>query len=181
MRAPFRLCQLAVLALFVLLSQGCIVLGSGTPDDDTSHREYYTDDEVRLALTSSLEKHDAEKASAVEVYCFNSHIFLIGEADEDFRRIALTLARGMKGGKGVTPHWFEPGTGHRMRDASLAANIEGNLLFDKKISATRMAVSVVGGHVVLSGLMPNKKSEQAVIEVARGTRGAKSVTSYLVY
>ena len=181
MRAPSRFCLLALLALFVLLAQGCIVLGRGTPDDDASHREYYTDDEIRLALTSALEKHDAKKAALVEVYCFNSHIFFIGEADKDFRRTAVTLADNMKGGKGVTPHWFEPGTGHKMRDASLAANIEGKLLFDKEISATRMAVSVVGGHVVLSGLVPNRKSEEAVIEIARGTRGVKSVTSYLVY
>ena len=181
MHAPSRLCLLAILALFVLLAQGCIVLGRGAPDDDGSHREYYSDDEIRLALTSALEAQDPARASLVEVYCFNSHIFLIGEADEDFRRLALSMANGMKGAKGVTTHWFEPGSGNRMRDASLAANIEGKLLFDSTISATRMAVSVVGGHVVLCGLMPNRESEEKVISIARGTYGVRSVTSYLVY
>lgn len=169
---------LLFLSVFLLLSLGCAKLSSSGGE---MPQISYGDDEMRSTITVSLSRKNAEKAKLVEVYCFRSHVFLIGEADNEFRAYATGVANGIKGVKGVTPHWFDTGTGKRMRDASLAADIEGKLLFDKNLSATRMAVSVVGGHVVLCGIMADKKSIDTVIAIARDVSGVRSVTSYLVY
>lgn len=168
---------LLLLAAALFLLGGCVI-----------HKEYkdntlddqYSDAGLKTAVSSALLQEDATLADNVEVYCFKGHVFLIGEAPEDYRRFAIAAAESVKGVTSVTPHWFPDGTGRKMRDAAMAAEVESKLMFDESLTSSRMAVVVWDRNVLLLGVMNDKKSIDKAVDIARGERGVKSVTSYLL-
>lgn len=147
---------------------------------DGSLSAQYSDAGIRSAVEGTLLRNNATLASTVEVYCFKGHVFLVGEAPENFRAFALVQAKTVNGVISVTPHWFPDGSGNTMKDAALAAEIDSKVLFDKNLSSSRMAAAVWGGHVLLMGVMNDKKSIDEAVDIARKEGGVKSVTSYLL-
>jgi len=168
-----------LLFLSALLCSGCVFHTAGP--SESSITTSYDDATVRYNLSSILANRDPVASAAVEVFCFNRHVFIVGYADKGFQTLAETSARAEKGVKQVTSHWFSEPALDRMANARLAANIESKLLLDTSISAVRMAVAVNNGEVVLAGTVPDRKNAEQVISLARQVERVKSVTSYLSY
>lgn len=163
--------------LFLLLS-GCATVASPVMDE----RKLNTladDGAIKTTIAAALVKKSPVKATEVNVHCFRGHVFLVGEADKEFRAFAHSTARDTKGVTHVTSHWFPTGTGHTVSDTSLEAKINTELLFTKNVRSTQVIVDVWGGHVVLTGIMENKAAIDRATAVVRGVPGVKSVTSYL--
>ncbi|MDR2123880.1 MAG: BON domain-containing protein [Desulfovibrio sp.] len=140
----------------------------------------YDDADIRTELSSILLGMDPSAANGVGVYCFNGRVFLIGEADKEFRSRALEAARQVPGVKEVAPHWFPAGSGHADEDAAVAAAIEELPLFAGKVAGVRVAVDVRGGHVVLVGLAPAQADIDSLVREVKRVSHVKSVTSYIL-
>ena len=173
---------LLVLPLLFLLAPslpGCVFHSSGPTGDAPSAG--YSDSVARSNILAALGNRDSAAASCIEVFSFNRHVFLVGYAEKGLQSYALTAAQGERGVRQVTHHWFTEPARDKMANARLAANIESKLLFDSKITAVQMNVSVNNGNVVLTGIVPDKKTAEEVVSLARQVRGVKDVTSYLAY
>lgn len=156
---------------------GCIRI-TGKPEAGTDQSRY-DDAGIKTAIASALLKKDASKANDVSVHCFNGHVFLIGEADKDFRAEAMDVARKEEGVAHVTTHWFPNGTASTLQDATLEAEIDSRLLFTEDINTRRLAVDVWGGHVVLTGLAKSQAEINGAVAKIKAISGVKSVTTYV--
>lgn len=169
--------RLAVLLAIVLLA-GCVRVAppSGSMEEGAAR---YDDAAIKTAITSALLKRDAAKANDVNVHCFNGHVFLVGEADKDFRRAAFAEAEKAEGVVHVTTHWIPTGTASSGDDAAIEAEIGSLPLFAEDTSTRRMGVDVWGGHVVLTGIASDQAEIKNAIEKIKKIKNVASVTSYL--
>lgn len=162
-----------------LLLTGCATI-SGRPEPPDIEEARYDDAGIKTSITSQLLKNNAAKANDVNVHCFNGHVFLIGEADPDFRAEALDVAEEAEGVVHVTTHWFATGTASTANDAAIEREIDKSLMFTEDISTRRVAVDIWGGHVVLTGIMEKQEEIDRAVSKIKQIDQVKSVTSYLV-
>lgn len=170
---------LALVLNILFLVSGCAILNTSTPTNDTTG--LYSDDKARAAILSTLHDKDPHQASGLKVLCFEGTVFILGHANRDFQNYAIGTAYKTPGVTNVITHWFPDESTDTMLDASIAANIDSAIFLDKELTSTRMGVEVFNGHVVLCGIMRNKKNVEKAIEIARRVNKVKSVTSYLKY
>lgn len=167
----------ACLASFIL--GGCVTV-TGRPDGSSIEESRYDDAGIKTSITSQLLKQNAAKANDVNVHCFNGHVFLVGEADPDFRAAALAVAEEAEGVAHVTTHWFDAGTASTALDASIEREIAAGKVFEDDINTRRIAVDVWGGNVVLVGIVDKQKHIDRAVAKIKEIGEVKSVTSYLV-
>jgi hyperosmotically inducible protein len=163
----------------LLLFCACSVM-QPSPRNIPREASRYDDADIKTELSSALLGMDPSAANGVGVYCFNGRVFLIGEADKEFRSRAMEAARQIPGVKEVTPHWFPTNSGNAGEDAGIAAAIEELPLFAGKVAGGRVAVDVRGGHVVLAGLAPAQADIDSLVREVKRVGHVKSVTSYLL-
>lgn len=168
---------LLVAAAFLLSSCAFI---SGGPDRSARPESRYDDAGIKTAISTALLKIDASKANDLNVHCFNGHVFLVGEGDQEFRRAAIQAAREAEGVVHVTGHWFPDGTASSVDDAAIESEIDVRLLFTEDISTRRVDVDVWGGNVVLTGLVRSQREIDSAVAKIKRVRNVASVTSYLV-
>lgn len=176
MKRVWSVLLLGIFALFVL--SGCVTFKGGTPDDRPIVSQY-DDAGIKTAIATSLLKKSPSKANKVNVNCYKGHVFLVGEADNDFRLYALETAREIKGVVHVTTHWFPDGTGNSLNDAKLGNAIAQRLAFAQSAQNSQVDVDVWDGHVVLTGLVSKQSLIDRAIAETKKVVGVKSVTSYL--
>lgn len=167
-----------LILLALILAVGCarITLPSGSMDNGAAR---YDDAAIKTAITAALMKKDAAKANNVSVHCFNGHVFLVGEADKDFRNAAVAEAEKAKDVVHVTTHWFPTGTASNLDDGILETAIADSALFTEDVSTRRIGVDVWGGHVVLTGIASNQAEISNATTRIKKIKSVKSVTSYL--
>jgi osmotically-inducible protein OsmY len=178
MKHPYFFSLSAVALLSVFLS-GCAILSGDSSSAESGQESRYDDAGIKTAIASGLLRADAAKANKVNVHCYDGHIFLIGEADKEFRAEALDIARKAEGAAHVTTHWFPPGTSSPLRDTAIEAEIGARLFFADDINARRVAVDVWGGHVVLTGSVGTQPEIDETVAAIKEITQVKSVTSYL--
>lgn len=158
---------------------GCAVFSGGVSNESANLSTQYDDAGIKTSIASALLKSDAGKANDVEVHCFRGHVFLVGEADPEFRRLALTTARQADGVVHVTSHWFPTGTASTDTDSIIETEIMRTVGATGASGSNQLSVDVWGGHVVLVGLMKDQRQIESVVNAARTVPGVKSVTNYL--
>jgi BON domain len=97
-----------------------------------------------------------------------SVLFLIG--------LGLALA-----GPGYSTHVEERiARGQAVHDVIISRRVKGALNKDPEMQSAAINVTTHSGHVVLRGLVPNRKQAERAIEVARSVSSVKSVREELV-
>ena len=181
MQAYTRLFLFAPLFMAMLLP-GCAYFSFSremTPEQQRREQRY-DDAGIKTGIASALLRTNAAKANTVSVRCFNGHVFLIGEADGEFRIEAQNIARSTPGVKQVTTHWFPADTALGGMDALLESQIESKVLRNEAVRAWRVSADVWGGHVVLTGAVSNQEQIDGTVARIRQMERVKSVTSYVI-
>jgi len=121
------LCALLSLTLFL---PGCAYFSftRETTAEQQRREQRYDDAAIKTEIASALLRKNPAKANTVSVRCFNGHVFLIGEADREFRDAATKIAQSTQGVTQVTTHWFPAGTASGGTDAVIESSIESNIL-----------------------------------------------------
>ncbi|HPL62542.1 MAG: BON domain-containing protein [Syntrophales bacterium] len=70
--------------------------------------------------------------------------------------------------------------GETIDDAVITSSVNGKIIADPMLKFLKIDVDTFNGNVTLSGSVANKEAEQRAIELARGTKGVKSVKSNLM-
>lgn len=168
---------LSVLAITLL--SGCATLSGRLFEPDVNAARY-DDAGMKTSIGSALLKKNASKANDINIHCFNGHVFLVGEADKDFRAVALAVAEETEGVVHVTTHWFPTGTASTLGDAAIEAQIDLKRLFAREEDRRApVDFDVWGGNVVLTGLADNQPEIDRALAKIKSITQVKSVTSYI--
>lgn len=173
-----RVAALLILLIYVPILHGCAYSAYGLYDDARLMDTITNDKAMATSIKAALMKEHFGSAFSVSVYCFYDNVFLVGEAPMDVQAKALQIARSFKP-RSVTPHWFSPEKSERT-NLGIAADLRASLIGAKGLSSTRIDTEVNAGRVVLLGVVHNDEEKQLAIRIARGVKGVKSVTSYLM-
>ena len=165
--------------LLATFASGCITFTGGPNIEQERNDRRYDDAGIKTAIASALLKKDAAKANDINVHSFNGHVFLIGEADKEFRIEALEDARSAEGVVHVTTHWFPSGTASTAEDTAIETEIESLLQQTEGAESFRAAIDVWGGHVVLTGLSGKQEAIDSLLMKIKKIKQVKSVTSYI--
>lgn len=157
---------------------GCALYS--VPEDKRTVGTIVDDSVIVTDVKTAMLKQDAAEALDVNVFCYDGHVYLVGDPPYSFRPKAVAAARGVKGVQRVTTHWFIPGTGSGAEDTLVSTRLRSNLIAAPGLSSTRIDFEVYGGNVVLLGITGSDAQTAQAVRIARGTTGVKNVTSYLV-
>lgn len=137
-----------------------------------------SDKALASEIKAALIKASLSNATAISVYCFYGHVYLVGEVPPKMQARALEIARSYKP-RSVTPHWFSKSDSERS-NFMLATDLRSALIATKGLSSTRIDTEVNAGRVVLLGVVHDNAEKQLAIQTARKVRGVTSVTNYLM-
>ncbi|MDR1490398.1 MAG: BON domain-containing protein [Desulfovibrio sp.] len=158
---------------------GCAVV-SGIPAHVPRLESRYDDAGIKTEVAGALLALDPSKANDINVHCFFGNVFLIGEADREFRREAVDAAEKISGVTRVTTHWFPSGSAATHEDAAIEAKLSEVLPASAKDAGGRVDADVWGGHVVLTGMVRRQSDIDLAVQAAKRVEKVRSVTSYLI-
>lgn len=167
-----------LLLAVIMLAQGCAYSAYGLYDDERLMDTIREDQAMAKSIKTALMKEHFGASFSVSVYCFYDNVFIVGEAAKNVRAKALEIARSFKP-RSITPHWFDPDKSDR-GNLSMAADLRAALIGARGLSSTHIDTEVNAGRVVLLGIVHDDAEKQLAIRIARGIKGVRSVTSYLM-
>jgi hyperosmotically inducible protein len=152
----------------------------GSTRDERSVGDQAADKKISLSIKTDLADKDSKMALKVHVYCFLKHVYLVGAInDQSFRAVAEKTAKGTEGVKKVTSY-FKTETDTTADDLELAAKVRADLIGNGDLSSTQIEQEVMNGEVVLLGMVRSKADAALAVKVAKGVKGVRKVTSYLI-
>ncbi len=167
-----------VLLMAMIVTGGCVKV-KNAPVSSNPDGAYYDDATIKTAITTALLQETAAALGKVNVYSYKGHVFIVGEADDTFRRVCYTKASETAGVKNVTTHWFTPNS-QAGNDKALQESVIAKSGLGSAIASAKASVDVIGGHVVLTGVLPTSADVAGVLSAVKNIAGVKRVTSYIM-
>jgi hyperosmotically inducible protein len=142
-----------------------------------------SDEQIKLTIQEKLLQDDVLKVFDISPFCYNGHVYLVGEyGTEKQRERALEIANLVQGVKSVTHHLLrkkKEDTCGMTDNLEINGKIQAELIGDKDIWSTNINVKVVQCNVVLLGIVGSQGEIAKAIAHAKSITGVRSVTSYL--
>lgn len=174
-----------IIAFFIVLTvAGCSA--SGVIYDIAADERDVTAMASDSVITSSIQKSILEagdlKIMDISVYCYNGHVYLVGEYEKIAQKEKATkIAKSTNGVKQVEVRLFPK----KQNDACgtkenllIKAELKAMLLADEDIW-TPIDTEVVQCTIILLGIVENKEEMARAVAVAKGVKGSRGVISYL--
>jgi len=178
--------SMMIYALTLLALCGCSSLAGstyGVAEDQRKVGTIASDEQIKLTIQEKLLKDDAIKNLNISTFCYNGHVYLVGEyGAEKERERALEIAHHASGVKSVTAYLLrkkKEDTCGTTDNLEIGAKIKATLIGDKDIGSTNIDVKVIQCNVVLLGIVGSEKEVAKAIAHAKSVTGVKGVTSYL--
>jgi hyperosmotically inducible periplasmic protein len=175
-----------ICAVTVLVLCGCTMLfrsSYGVAVDERKVGTMASDEKISLTIQEKLLQDDAIKVLDISTFCYNGHVYLVGEyGTEKEREKAVEIANHAPGVKSVTLYLLRKKKGDTcgMTDnLQINGKIQGELIGDKDIWSTNVNVKVVQCNVVLLGIVGSQGEIAKAIAHAKSVAGVRGVTSYL--
>lgn len=89
--------------------------------------------------------------------------------------VILAASLSVLGASGCAVTSGQSSVGEYVDDAALTASVKTKLAEDKSVSASRISVESMKGVVQLSGFATTTAEKQRAVELARSTKGVRSV------
>ncbi len=176
---------IAIAASILLSGCAATVIGAAgkgvynVASDERSVGSQGNDLNTKMAVKTALTQKQFKNISRVNVYCFNSVVYLIGEVGKNERATIEDTARAVSGVKDVKTKWFDPGTGSSIEDTAIETAASGKLVFARHVSSTNISLEVYGGNAVLVGILSSQDEINRAVKAVKETDGVKSVTNFL--
>ena len=178
--------SLIICALPLLALCGCVMAARSTYGVAVDERKVGTivsDEEIKLSIQEKLLGDDAIKILDISTFCYNGHVYLVGEyGTEKEKERALEIANNASGVKSVTHYLLRKNkedTCGWTDKLEIDGKIRAELIGDRDISSTNIDVKAIQCHVVLLGIVGSKKEIAKAIAHAKSVTGVRGVTSYL--
>ena len=176
---------IAIVASILLSGCAAAVIGAAgkgaynVASDERTVGSQGNDLNTKMAVKTALTQKQFRNISRVNVYCFNSVVYLIGEVAKNERASIEKTAHSVSGVKDVKTKWFDPGTGSSIEDTAIETAVSGKLVFARHVSSTNISIEVYGGNVVLVGILSSQDEIDRAVKAVKETDGVKSVTDFL--
>jgi hyperosmotically inducible periplasmic protein len=173
-----------VLALLALCSCTSLYRATyGVAVEERSAATIASDKNITLTIQEKFLGDDAIKALDISPFCYNGHVYLVGEyGTEKERGRALEIANKVAGVNSITPYLLpkkKKDTCGTTDNVEIAAKVSAKLIGDKDIWSTNIDVKVVQCNVVLLGIVGSKTEIDKAVAHARSVSGIRGVISYL--
>ena len=178
--------SMMVYTLILLALCGCSTLiqsSYGVAVDERKVGTIASDEKIKLTIQEKLLGDDAIKLLDISAFCYNSHVYLVGEyGTEKEKERALEIANNASGVKSVTHYLLRKNkedTCGWTDKAEIDGKIRAELIGDRDISSTNIDVKAIQCHVVLLGIVGSEKEIAKAIDHAKSVTGVRGVMSYL--
>ena len=175
------------LILVCFLVVGAVTAGCGTvykvAVDKRGVGAQAADEKITMAIRKKFLKDDAVKSLDVSTYCYNGHVYLVGEYETaDQKNRILKHVREVEGVLSVTDHFLPK----KKKDPcgikdnlELVARVKAKLIKDKVIRSPNIEAKALQCHIILLGLVGSQGEISKAVDHAKGVEGVRGVTSYL--
>jgi len=151
--------------------------------DERSVGEQYDDQKITMAIRKKFSDDEKIKYFDISTYCYNGHVYLVGEYDTaDQKNQAVKLAGKVEGVKSVTDYFLpkkEDDTCGTTANLKLSTKVKTKLIGDKDISSTKIEVKALQCNIILLGLVGSADEIKKAISHAKTVEGIRSVKSFL--
>ncbi len=178
-----RFILLAVMLLGVAQMMGCAAAALAPYDLYEDKRELGTiadDSKIKTNVSNALSAAGYSDKWDISVFCYEGHVFLVGEVPSGMTRNVLDTAHNVSGVRSVEHHWFTPMKRSKTDDFSLATKLRTNLIGADGLVSSRVDTEVNAGRVVLLGMVESESEKGIAIRTARETDGVREVSSLLI-
>jgi hyperosmotically inducible periplasmic protein len=141
------------------------------------------DKKISLTIQKAFVEDSDVKALDISPYCYNGHVYLVGEYDViKQKEKAIAIAKGVEGVKSVETYIVpkkKNDTCGTTDNVAIRAKLDAKLIKDKEIWSTNIDVQIVQCKVILLGVVKTKKEIDKAVAHAKSVEGVRGVTSYL--
>jgi hyperosmotically inducible protein len=164
------------------MTTGCTTIYKSAVDE-RSAGEQYDDQKITMAIRKKFSDDEKIKYFDISTYCYNGHVYLVGEYDTvDQKNQAVKLAGKVEGVKSVTDYFLpkkNDDTCGTTANLKLSTKVKTKLIGDKDISSTQIEVKALQCNIILLGLVGSADQIQKSISHAKTVEGMRSVKSFL--
>jgi hyperosmotically inducible protein len=175
---------IAFLSLLTMLA-GCSTTGViySVAADERAATSIVSDNVIVASLKKTLIEDGGLKALNISVYCYNGHVFLIGESDtEGQKEKAVKTAKGIAGVKSVETYILpqkKHDTCGMADNLAMQAELEADFLADLGIWSSSIDIKVVQCQIILLGIAESRDEINKAIAQAKSVEGNRGVRSYI--
>ena len=171
-----------IVLILVILTTGCTTIYKSAVDE-RSVGEQYDDQKITMAIRKKFTDDENIKYFDISTYCYNGHVYLVGEYDTvDQKNQAVKLAGEVEGVKSVTDYFLpkkKDDTCGTTANFKLSTKLKTKLIGDKDISSTQIEVKALQCNIILLGLVGSADQIKKAISHAKTVEGIRSVKSFL--
>jgi hyperosmotically inducible protein len=172
-----------IILILGILTTGCTTIYKSAVDK-RSVGEQYDDEKITMAIRKKFSDDKQIKYFDISTYCYNGHVYLVGEYDTvDQKSRAVKLAGQVQGVKSVTDYFLpnrKDDTCGTTANLKLFTKVKTELIGDEDISSTQIEVKALQCNIILLGLVGSADEIKKAIAHAKSVDGVRSVTSFLV-
>jgi len=174
-----------IITFFIaLIVAGCSASGMiyDLAADERSVTAIASDSVITSTIQKSILEAGDMKILDISVYCYNGHVYLVGEYDKIAQKEkAAKIAKSTSGVKQVDVRLFP-------KKQNDACGTKDNLLIKGKLEAMILAdtdiwtpidVEVVQCTIILLGIVETKEEMASIVAHAKSVEGSRGVISYL--
>jgi hyperosmotically inducible protein len=141
------------------------------------------DTKITITVLTKFIDDDLVKAQDISIFCYDGHVFLVGEYDlQEQKKRSLKIARSVEGVKSVTA-FLSPKSQNNscspLDNLAITTKLRIRLIIDKDILSTNVDVETVNCTVVLLGIVGSKQEIKKVVTHARNVTGIHGVKAFL--
>lgn len=174
--------RLAWLALLAGALAGCVTAASSAykaVTDERSASQLWDDNAITTKIRKGFLDTVPKAATALDIFCHQGNVVLAGVVEEaQLGQQALAVARGVEGVKRVDTYYL-PSRPSRLKDIEVRTKLRARLIGDGDLKAYQVDMTVVAGHVVLTGIVDRQEKVDAILRHARAVEGVVAVKSFL--
>ena len=171
-----------IILILGLLMTGCTTIYKSAVDE-RSVGEQYDDQKITMDIRKKFSDDEKIKYFDISTYCYNGHVYLVGEYDTvDQKNQSVKLAGEVEGVKSVTDYFLpkkKDDTCGTMANLKLSTKVKTKLIGDKDISSTKIEVKALQCNIILLGLVGSPDEITKAISHAKTVEGIRSVKSFL--
>lgn len=168
--------------LFLLVIVGCGTI-YGVAVEERKASVIAADVKITSAIQKGFLEDSDVKALDISAYCYNGHVYLVGEYDRaPQKERAIIIAKGIEGVRSVHTYILLKKKGDTCGTSdnlAIRGKVDAKLVADKNIWSTNIDIKVVQCNVVLLGIVKSSKEITKATAHAKSVDGVRSVTSYL--
>ena len=172
------------LGLLLPLAAGCTTVASTAYSSATEERtvaEQASDTRISTAVRKRVLDVDSKSAVTLDVFTHLGQVVIAGVAppESPIRQQAPGLARGVEGVKRVDTYWVAAQPS-KTSDYTITAKLKAKIVGDGDLKASQVDFTVLGGHVVLTGLVDRQAKVDEIVRHARSIEGVVAVRSFVL-